>query len=155
VSICLIDTSVFCNILAVPGRDQHRAELMAKHKDYISRHFTFLLPVATIIETGNHVAHCEDGRVRRQTAEKFVQWVMAAIDGEAPWTPTPLFEMDALKARLAGFPDFAMRELGLGDLSIMKEWERQCELHPYRRVFIWSLDGHLGSYERHGAALFE
>jgi hypothetical protein len=36
----------------------------------------------------------------------------------------------------------------MGDLSMIKEWERQCELHRARRVFIWSLDGHLAGYDR-------
>ena len=36
----------------------------------------------------------------------------------------------------------------LADLSIIKEWERNCALHPMSRVRIWSLDSDLASYDR-------
>ncbi len=150
-SICLIDTSIFCNIVNVPNMDQDRPDVMASLDEFIRQKFTLLLPTATIIETGNHIAHCGDGRVCRQTAERFVTWVMPAIDGVAPWTPTPMFEPDALRNWLAEFPEWSMRGLGLADLSILKEWERQRQLHRHRRVFIWSLDRHLASYDHSGA----
>jgi len=42
-----------------------------------------------------------------------------------------------------------MNGAGMGDLSIIKEWERQCALNKARRVFIWSLDGNdLCAYDR-------
>jgi predicted ATPase len=40
------------------------------------------------------------------------------------------------------------------DLSIQKEWARQCELHPLRRVYIGSLDAHLSSYDRESGIPF-
>jgi hypothetical protein len=33
-------------------------------------------------------------------------------------------------------------------MSIIKTWERQCELHTARRVFIWSYDDDLLGYDR-------
>jgi hypothetical protein len=70
-------------------------------------------------------------------------------DSAAPWTISrPLLDPDELGRYLSEFPDHAMRGLTLGDLSIIKEFERQCELHHARRVFIWSLDQHLGAYDR-------
>lgn|GEM_PF-5003682 len=40
-----------------------------------------------------------------------------------------------------------MREMGLADLSIVKEFKCQCMLHRMRRVFVWSYDQHLQSYD--------
>jgi hypothetical protein len=54
---------------------------------------------------------------------------------------------------LDAFPDNAMREITLADLSIIKGFEKQCRLHRMRRVFIWSYDDVLDAYdrrERHG-----
>ena len=45
-------------------------------------------------------------------------------------------------------PVFAMRGVGLSDLSIIKAWEAACARHPTRRVRIWSLDQHLQGYDR-------
>ena len=147
-SICLIDTTVFCNILRVPSFDQdHQAvnEILTQH---IGDRVTLLLPMATIFETGNHVARGGDGALRRRTARRFVKAVLGAVEGHAPWTPTPFFEQDELIEWLSEFPDYAMRGEGLADLSIVKEFDRQCLLHPYRRIFIWSLDRHLAGYDR-------
>jgi hypothetical protein len=48
---------------------------------------------------------------------------------------------------LSGFPDSAMRGAGMGDLSIIKEWEKFKRRIPNRRVFIWSLDSDLERYD--------
>jgi predicted nucleic acid-binding protein len=147
-SICLIDTSVFCNVIRVPNRDQHHAAVMARLKQLITDKTTLLLPMAAVVETGNHIAQNGDGRERRQAAERFVNTVTEAMGGNAPWTPTPFLELASLQAWLAEYPDRAMSGLGLGDLTMVKEWERQCALHRGRRVFIWSLDKHLRTFDR-------
>lgn len=46
------------------------------------------------------------------------------------------------------FPNWAIQGSGLGDLSINQDWERQCELKRGRRVYIWSSDDHLSSFDR-------
>jgi len=76
-----------------------------------------------------------------------------AIDGKAPWTPTPMFEPEALKKWLSEFPDNAMREMGLADFSIIQDYHRQCKLHPNRNIRIWSLDHHLSGYVRPGSSI--
>lgn len=40
-----------------------------------------------------------------------------------------------------------MREIGLGDLSIIREFEHQSRRHQGRRVLIWSYDEHLRGYD--------
>lgn len=147
-SVCLMDTSVFCNYLKLPGRDQNRDEVLGKITEYVQDGTVLLLPVASVIETGNHIARVRDGNLRRQAAERFVKAVEDAIDGDAPWIPTPVFEVEALREWLEDFPDCASRGEGLGDLTIIKEFDRQCQLNQGRRVFIWSLDGHLSGYDR-------
>jgi hypothetical protein len=151
-SIGLVDTSVFCEIVPVPGRTQHQKRILAEFKDHIRHGVTLLLPIATILETGNHIAHIRDGRQRRITAERFVKLVQQAlgnVEGPAPWTvPQPLLAPEDLRRYLDKFPDCAMQGISLGDLSIIEEYERQCRLHQARRVFIWSLDHHLAAYDR-------
>jgi len=146
VTICLLDTTILCNIVPVPGRDQHKDAVFQELAEREERGEWLLLPIAAIIETGNHIAHCGDGRVRRETAERFRDIVADALDGHAPFTATPPFELDALKTWLVGFPDHVMESIGLADLSIIKECERQRTLHPHREVSIWSRDRHLSAY---------
>jgi hypothetical protein len=148
VSVCLIDTSIFCEFLMVPNLCASYAEMEAEMRRKIRRKESLLLPMSTILETGNHIGHNGDGRQRRETAGRFVTLVQQAIRGETPFTPTPFFETDALLEWLVEFPDWTMRGSGLADLTIAKEFARQCALHRLRRVYIWSKDGHLSSFDR-------
>lgn len=147
-SIVLMDTSVFCNVLDVPGFNQDRDSVIADLVASIRNGDTLLLPMAAVIETGNHIAQVSDGRMRRQTAERFCEQVAAAIDGTAPWTAMRFWEPEQLAQWLSDFPDHAMRTVGMGDLSIIKDWESMCELHRGQRVWIWGIDGDLQGYDR-------
>jgi hypothetical protein len=148
VSVCLLDTSILCEILEVPGRCDHKAEVLGELEEKVRERESLLLPMSAIVETGNHIGQSGDGRQRRKSAGRFVALVQQAIRGETPFTPTPFFETEALLDWLGHFPDWAMRGSGLADLTIAKEFERQCTLHRQRRVYIGSLDGHLSSYRR-------
>jgi hypothetical protein len=72
-TVILIDTSVYLNILKVPGFDQQQQTVHADFRQYLSGNARFLLPMATIWETGNHIAHLGDGRLRRQHALRFIE----------------------------------------------------------------------------------
>ncbi len=104
--------------------------------------------MATIIETGNHIAQNGDGTRRRSAAELFVAQIKDALDGNSPFTPIDFLSSEKLKKWLCEYPDSAMRGTGIGDLSIIKDWERQCDLHKAMRVYIWSLDNHLSAFDR-------
>jgi len=154
VSVCLIDTSVFCELLSVPNMNRRHEEMVGQLAQKLKAQETLLLPMTTILETGNHIGQNGDGRQRREAAKRFVSQVRLALQGESPFTPTPLFRREDLGDWLDEFPDWAMRSdsrgkgSGLGDLSIVKAFERQCVLTPFRRVYIWSLDELLARYER-------
>ncbi|MFD3413750.1 hypothetical protein [Streptomyces cyaneofuscatus] len=66
-----VDTSILCNLLEVPGKSQHRKQVIDELKSKRERRDTdLLLPVTAIIETGNHLAQVSDGRARRSCAER-------------------------------------------------------------------------------------
>lgn len=146
-SVALIDTSVFCNIVPVPGRDQDRATVQARLKELVAAGTTLLLPLATVLETGNHIAQMKTGQKRREAATRFCKLIGDALENAAPWGLTQLWQEEDLRDWLHEFPGHAMQGRGMGDLSIIKEWERQRSLHRARRVFVWSSDGHLSSYD--------
>lgn len=147
-AICLIDTTIFMEILRVPDKASNHAEIYSEFQRKIDAGEEFLLPMATIMETGNHIAQNGDGTQRRTCAELFVEQVQAALDNEAPYAISELPEGAAFRQWLVAYPDSATRGQGLGDLSIIHEWNRQCALVHGRRVYIWSLDTHLSGYDR-------
>lgn len=152
-SICLIDTSILCEILEVPNRCGSYPEVLAEMKQKIETE-SLLLPMSAIIETGNHIGQNGDGRQRRAAAQRFVEMVQQAIRGETPFTMTPLIERGELGEWLAEFPDWVIQTgsagkgSGLADLTIAKECEKQHSLNPHRRVYIWTTDRHLSAYDR-------
>ena len=102
--------------------------------------------MATILETGNHIAQLSDGGHRRKIAERFVKAICDAIDGTAPWQAAEFPRLEEVRAWLHDFPDTSMRKIGFGDLSIIKEYEAARTRFPTREVFIWSTDNDLQGY---------
>lgn len=147
-SIAIIDTSVFCNLLKVPQMCGDHEQAMQKLGELVRNRESLLLPLATIYETGNHIAQNGTGGQRRSAAERFVRQVTSAFSGDAPWTPTPIHSSEDLVEWLPRFPESAMRGVSLGDLSIVEVYREHCRLHPSQRVFIWSYDQHLRAYDR-------
>jgi hypothetical protein len=144
----IVDTSVFCNLLEVPGCAQDRDRAFAELRAALDAGDSLLLPIATVLETGNHIAQSSDGRMRRQAAERFAEQVRLALEGATPFSPTPLPDAQAIATWIGTFPDRAMEGLGFGDLSIIQVFEAQCELNRARRVLIWAYDAHLSAYDR-------
>ncbi|ETX02195.1 MAG: hypothetical protein ETSY1_04460 [Candidatus Entotheonella factor] len=146
--ICIVDTSVLCNLLRVPNRDQQYAKALSELDLYIDQGHSLLLPLATIYETGNHIAQNGNGQQRRKTAERFVDQVRQAVRGENPFRPTQTHQVEEVLEWLQMFPDRAMHGVGLADLTIIQIFHQQCQLNRVRQVFIWSYDQHLSGYNR-------
>lgn len=157
-AIVLLDTSIYLNILKVPGYNMDAQEVFEEFKKRINAKDSFLLPFATILETGNHISRISDGRLRRVWASNMVKDVEDALNGIAPYRPTSFPDREEFLSWLKAFPDNAMRTKkmkkdkneggSLSDLTIIKEWDKICKQHPMSRVSIWSLDEDLKGYDR-------
>lgn len=86
-SICLLDTSVFVEFLNVPNMNTRHAEICDELKQKIGDGEFLFLPLATILETGNHIAQNGNGTQRRKIAVFFVKQVQLALEGKSPFTP--------------------------------------------------------------------
>ena len=147
-AVAIVDTSIFCELLNIPNMNSSREKVIRKFKNLIDEDTSFLLPMAAVYETGNHIAQLPDGGNRRRFAEVFVEQVQQAIRGEAPWIILQVPTLEEIGMWLNKFPDSAMRTASMGDLSIVEEWEKAIARTPYLRVFIWSLDKDLMGYDR-------
>lgn len=153
-TICLIDSTIFCEIIDVPRMASQKESVAEELIGKYNSGETLLLPTTTILETGNHIGQNGDGGARRRTALRFVEQVRMAVSGVAPFLVTPLFSADTINEWLDEFPNWVAHSdskgkgSGFGDLTIYKEWDRQCKLNPLGRVYIWSLDAHLQSFDR-------
>lgn len=155
-SICLIDTSILLNFLNVPKCNQFREKVLQDFKDYAAAGCTFLLPMATILETGNHIAQNGDGNQRRETAQRFVKTIQDSFLGQSPWQPIDFPSPQEISTWLAQFPDLAGKNkapskqegTSFGDLTIIQDFEKTCKKFPMSEVFIWSLDQDLANYHQ-------
>jgi predicted nucleic acid-binding protein len=155
-SICLIDTNIFLNILNVHNRNQNRDSVLQDFKTYTEAGCIFILPMATILETGNHIAHNGDGTIRRKAAIRFVEQVKAAFTGQAPWSPSQFPDTKEILLWIDRFPDLASQNkatdsqkgTSFGDLSIIEEFYKSCKRYSMSEVFIWSLDSDLKGYHQ-------
>jgi len=150
--IRLIDTCVLCEILEIP--DKSNPIDSKKYSDeydlFSDMGGRFVLPLATLIETGNHIAQNGDGTLRRRAAEIFVNFVQAAMNDESPFLKIDGIWDARVGEWIKGFPDEAMRDQGngkgkgLGDCSIQRDYEfvkRNCGVTGMP-VEIWSKDKH-------------
>jgi hypothetical protein len=144
-NIWLVDTSVFLNVLDVPGRNQDRKEILPEFAFRIKQGDTFLMPYAVVVETGNFIAQL-NGNHKLIFAKKFVEQVRKAINGEAPWKLMRLPTSGDILLWLDKFPALAATGVGFADFSMIQELKEQRKLFAAYEVQIWSLDGHLQGY---------
>lgn len=147
-AIVLVDTSILLNVLDVHGRNQDREAVLQAFSAHIEQNDHLLLPMAAIVETGNHIAQVAEGDKRRSAAQRFLAEIRKALQGEAPWRPVNFPSNEQVLNWLNDFPDRATTGIGFGDLSIIKEWEACCTRHPMSNVKIWTLDSDLQGFER-------
>lgn len=117
-AVAIVDTSIFCNFLNIPNMNSSRREVINEFKRLVKEDTSFLLPMAAVYETGNHIAQLSDGGNRRRFAEAFVGEVRKAINGDAPWIILQVPTLEEIGMWLNQFPDSAMRNVSMGDLSI-------------------------------------
>lgn len=156
-SICLIDTSILLNILDVPNRNNEREEILEKFSEYIQLDCSFIIPMAVVIETGNHIAQNGDGNTRRIVAQKFIDTLEKTFTGEAPFRIADWDTQEKIREWLHEFPSHAQKNksptrtgegTSFGDLSIVKEFEKSCSKFSMSEIFIWSLDEDLKTYHQ-------
>ncbi|WP_441964559.1 hypothetical protein [Mycolicibacterium houstonense] len=150
-----IDTSVFCHIIAVPGRTtpeetaEFTAEFARRRDDEGMR---FVLPITTIIETGNFIQQCATGR--REAAERFRTALELAAQDDAPWVVHDLdWNGEFIREVVAGngtgaslVEHFTAQTLGAGDLTILVERDRYLKKRSFASVGIWTTDAKFQSY---------
>lgn len=146
-----LDASVLVALLNVPNKNQEHEKAKSQYNQFVKSGDVFVLPIATLVETGNHIAHISDGTVRRDIAIKFVNIVAKAQRMEDNWNLSSQISDEVLSAILTCFPEKATAKVSFGDVSIIEQfndyWEHQ---QPIGEMKIWALDTHLLGYSKTG-----
>ena len=145
--ICLIDTSIFDEILNIPGKSQCYSSTIDELDQKLRQKEHLFLPMATILECGNHIAQIGNGTRRRGAAERFIIEVCKALEGISPFIAMLFHQENQVQRWLDTFLEGATIGRGLGDISIIEDWNRICKRYELYRVYIWSKDKHLQGYD--------
>jgi hypothetical protein len=143
--VLVIDTSVLCVWLKVPGK----LDCGSKSSDETNWNFEravnefdedlatemgllYVVPVATLIETGNHIAQSK-GRGRENAVMGFQKLLKDLAKANAPWAPfanqQELWTQTQLQQLAERWPDLAKRGVGVGDatiLDVVAYYSRKC-----------------------------
>lgn len=151
--VVFIDTSVLLCILDIPGKNQNRGPLVEEFKNLVTKTGnTLILPVATIIETGNHIAQLSEGGLRRQRMEALTKLLIASSSATAPWVVgNAHWDREFIGNVVSGLPhrsilglvDLASQGVGVGDASIVHEMERyraSTNTPSAQKIRLWTLD---------------
>lgn len=126
--VLIIDTSILCVWLNVPGKescgpardrwDKQRVDQKIEDENHHST--TFVLPLATIIETGNHIAQAPV--YRKERGDSLAELMRNSADQLTPWAAfsdqSTLWSPEKLKSLADTWPVLAAQKLSLGDATI-------------------------------------
>lgn len=153
-TVTFLDTSVLCELLAVPGKSRGDGVVRREFDERVAAGERFVLPITAVIETGNHIAQAPGDR--RRCALALTALVEAAAADRPPFTTHDVrWDASFLADLLAGdgtgqsFADLAGNgQMGAGDVAILVERDRfvaASALAP-EDVRIWTLEAVLGAY---------
>jgi hypothetical protein len=163
--IWVIDTCVLLAWLDVPGKNTCEIEGEKWDKSYVeeliqqAENTTLVLPLATLIETGNHIAQIKKsyGSQRYPLAQKLAELLIEAIDEKSPWAAFTeqydLWEEETLKKLAKEWPPLAAQAdakkdkggLSMGDVTI--KWIAEYYADMGYHVKTLTGDQGLKSYE--------
>lgn len=154
-NVKFIDTSVMLNLLEVPEKCSDSSLVKEQWKECLAKKDVLIMPLATIIETGNHIAHITNGYARREIAAKFGEYLRKTAEGEAPWQLYGAsIEKDELLYISDHIEEFATRKVGIGDMSIIYAYEHyRDEMPAIGTIMIWSTDLHLQGYQAYNVSM--
>lgn len=153
--VLVIDTSVLCVWLQVPGKETCGPSKGLITYDMVSKKIeeeqrkgtTFILPLATIIETGNHIAHSSGDR--KTLGEDFAQIMIDSAEETSPWAAfteqSCLWNPENLKKLAEKWKETVIAGQALGDASIVEVVKYYTDLGYH--VEIYTGDEGLKAYE--------
>ena len=155
--ILVLDTSILCVWLGVPGKDTCGQDNDRWDKKRVADKITeeerqgtqFVMPPACLIETGNHIAKA-DCKNRFELAQKLVDLLCKSLDEESPWIQflnpqAGICNEDYLRALASSWPPKAAEKISIADATISDVAEYYAQ--QGRQVEILTGDAGLKAYE--------
>lgn len=130
--VLILDTSILCVWLKLPGMDAiekkgepkiGQTEVLKKINKEIADKTRIVLPLAVVIECGNHITQIKKGDSTKYI-KQFADFIMKSIDGTEPWdvfsNQTVLFSKENFKALVSRWKELSQSGISMGDASIIQ-----------------------------------
>ena len=153
--VLIFDTSILCVYLQVPNMDMAGSDHDKWNKKRVDQviaeaekaNTTFVLPLASIIETGNHISQIKGKRY--DIAQIFAELMLKVADAQTPWAAfteqAEFWESEGLKQLAEDWLKNVTEKLSLSDVSIKNVAEYYAKTGC--RVEILTADAGLKAYE--------
>lgn len=153
--VLIMDTSIICVWLKVPGKETCGSGLNSWNFDKVNAKIeaelasttTFVLPLASIIETGNHISQCKGDPYK--VAQSFADLIRKTAKNETPWAAftvqANVWSAERLVQLANDWPVLAASRISLGDATIKDVAEYYKE--QGQTVEIFTGDQGLKAYE--------
>jgi len=152
--VLVVDTSILCVLLDVPGKtvcgsqnnlwDKARVDSVLESEK--EQGAFLVLPLAVIIETGNHIAHSQNAW---ECASAFCEIIKKSLDAESPWVSFSqqdvLWSKENLHTLANEWPEYAKSSFSIGDMTIKMVAEYYAEASCTVRILTG--DQGLKAYE--------
>ena len=145
--VTLVDTSVLCELLQVPGKSEpeRKAEMLEEVDVRSSLGERLVLPFTAVVETGNHIV--QSGGDRHAVAQRLAKFLQLALLADSPFfVPELTFGQDFVAAVAAGdstgqtLAQLATHKVGTGDVAILVQRDQLREGGDFTAVDVWTLD---------------
>lgn len=77
----LLDTSILVELLEVPFESDNVQDVTAQFEARLTGGIQLHLPVASVVESGDHIGRIDDGHDRRRCAERFDSMLRKTLAG--------------------------------------------------------------------------
>jgi hypothetical protein len=154
-SVLIIDTSALCCWLQIPGKETAGSgdnKLDYKTVDEIIQKkiidgFSLVLPLATLLETGNHISQANS--LRFECATALCELLKKSVRGNEPWAAfveqSDLFLSDNLEKISKDWPTHAAASISIGDFLIIDVANYYADAGIKVEILTW--DKGLKAYE--------
>ena len=148
--LVIIDTSILVVWLQIPGFTSSGEECLTKSQideklqQYKEVGARLLLTIACLIETGNHIAHIQDGDIRRQKVNLFADFLISVVDKKDGWlmynSEKEMWSENEIVNLANMWRENGIYKLSLGDASIITVAN---QLKPIFEVEVFTGDSQL------------
>jgi predicted nucleic acid-binding protein len=156
ITYVVIDTGYLVELFKIPKHFTEENAKEIKHRLEIAtkERYRLYIPTPVIFELANHIAHVDDGNIRRELVNKFSKIINSCLDDKVTLFNIVPFDNSAVVKELSNnlkdfvqkfADDFSRQGLGFTDSAVLLE--AQSLKNKNNCVYIWTTDEPLKPYE--------